>query len=121
MPAAGLLQLNDVINACCEFLKSQLHPTNCLGIRLFADMHSCRDLMQAAHSYIEQHFTEVMSCEEFLQLSAESIIEFISSDRLSVPSEDKVRFIFDQIELDVLKFFDYIGLDGGKVGPKGLF
>eukprot|EP00112_Aurelia_sp_Birch-Aquarium-sp1_P005308 Seg160.4 transcript_id=Seg160.4/GoldUCD/mRNA.D3Y31 product="Kelch-like protein 3" protein_id=Seg160.4/GoldUCD/D3Y31 len=90
LPAAGLLQLNDVINACCEFLKSQLHPTNCLGIRLFADMHSCRDLMQAAHSYIEQHFTEVMSCEEFLQLSAESIIEFIASDRLSVPSEDKV-------------------------------
>jgi len=90
LPAAGLLQLTDVSNACCEFLKSQLHPTNCLGIRAFADLHSCHDLLQAAHSYIEQHFTDVVSCEEFLQLPSESIIEFISSDKLTVQSEDKV-------------------------------
>lgn len=94
LPAAGLLQLNDVSNACCEFLKSQLHPTNCLGIRAFADMHSCSDLLQAAHLYIEQHFTDVVSCEEFLQLPSESIIEFISSDKLTVHSEDKVKLYF---------------------------
>ena len=57
-------------------------------------MHSCRDLLQAAHSYIEQHFSDVVSCEEFLQLPSESIIEFISSDKLTVHSEDKVR-LFD--------------------------
>ena len=33
LPAANLLQLGDVRDACCEFLQSQLHPTNCLGIR----------------------------------------------------------------------------------------
>ena len=33
LPAANLLQLNDVRDACCEFLQRQLHPTNCLGIR----------------------------------------------------------------------------------------
>eukprot|EP00795_Rhopilema_esculentum_P013098 gene13098-3885_t len=104
LPAAGLLQLVDVSNACCDFLKSQLHPTNCLGIRAFADMHSCRDLLNAAHSYIEQHFAEVVTCEEFLQLPAESIIEFISSDKLTVQSEDKVfEAVIAWVNYDIAK------------------
>jgi hypothetical protein len=34
LPAANLLQLTDVRDACCEFLLAQLHPTNCLGIKV---------------------------------------------------------------------------------------
>jgi len=90
LPAASLLQLTDVRNACCEFLKSQLHPTNCLGIMRFADLHLCQDLVTAAHGYIEQFFTEVVMSEEFLQLEARQVVDFISSDRLTVPSEEKV-------------------------------
>ncbi|XP_057297564.1 kelch-like protein 2 [Hydractinia symbiolongicarpus] len=90
LPAASLLQLTDVRNACCEFLKTQLHPTNCLGIMRFADMHMCQDLVVAAHSYIEQYFTDVVASEEFLQLEARQVIDFIASDQLTVPSEEKV-------------------------------
>jgi kelch-like protein 2/3 len=57
LPAANLLQLTDVRDACCEFLQVQLHPTNCLGIRAFADLHGCLELLTHAESYIEQHFT----------------------------------------------------------------
>lgn len=56
LPAANLLQLTDVRDACCDFLQTQLHPTNCLGIRAFADLHDCIDLLAHADSYIEQHF-----------------------------------------------------------------
>lgn len=56
LPAANLLQLTDVRDACCDFLQAQLHPTNCLGIRAFADLHGCLDLLNHAESYIEQHF-----------------------------------------------------------------
>ena len=59
LPAANLLQLTDVRDACCEFLQSQLHPTNCLGIRAFADLHGCLELLTSTESYIERHFTEV--------------------------------------------------------------
>lgn len=51
LPAAGLLQLQDVKRTCCEFLESQLHPINCLGIRAFADMHACTDLLSKANTY----------------------------------------------------------------------
>lgn len=51
LPAASLLQLMDVRQVCCEFLQSQLHPTNCLGIRAFADLHTCTQLLSQAHTF----------------------------------------------------------------------
>lgn len=56
LPAASLLQLMDVRQACCEFLQAQLHPTNCLGIRAFADLHACTDLLNHAHAYAGELF-----------------------------------------------------------------
>ena len=56
LPAANVLQLFEVQDACCEFLRSQLHPSNCLGINAFADLHACMDLSEYTQMYIEQHF-----------------------------------------------------------------
>ncbi|KAM9450220.1 kelch-like protein 2 [Clarias gariepinus] len=90
LPAAGLLQLQEVKRACCEFLSTQLHPTNCLGIRAFADLHACSDLLNLANTFAEQHFPEVMQCEEFLNLGMEQVCSLIASDKLTIPSEEKV-------------------------------
>lgn len=90
LPAAKLLQLKDVSDACCEFLQLQLHPTNCLGIRAFADLHGCNELLIRAEAYIEQHFMEVVECEEFLSLSPQQVLKLVSSDKLTVSSEEKV-------------------------------
>lgn len=94
LPAAGLLQLQDVKKTCCEFLESQLHPVNCLGIRAFADMHACTDLLNKANTYAEQHFTDVVLSEEFLNLGIEQVCSLISSDKLTISSEEKVRIFF---------------------------
>ncbi|MBN3322027.1 KLH17 protein, partial [Atractosteus spatula] len=78
LPAASLLQLNGVRDACCKFLLSQLDPSNCLGIRGFADTHSCSDLLKSAHKYVLQHFVEVSKTEEFMLLplkQAASVLE----------------------------------------------
>lgn len=73
LPAANLLQLSDVKEACSDFLKSQLHPTNCLGIRAFADLHGCIDLMAAADLFIQFHFADVVDGEEFLALDVDQV------------------------------------------------
>lgn len=62
----------------------------------FADMHLCKDLVNASHSYIEQYFADVVCSEEFMQLECWQVIEFISSDRLTVSSEEKVRFNYSE-------------------------
>lgn len=90
LPAANLLQLTDVRDACCDFLHAQLHPTNSLGIRAFADLHGCADLVSAADAYVEQHFPEVADGEEFLALAPAQVVRLLSSDRLAVASEERV-------------------------------
>lgn len=51
LSASCLLQLSSVVQACCSFLVKQLHPSNCLGIRSYADAQGCHDLQRAAHAY----------------------------------------------------------------------
>ncbi|GAA29188.2 kelch-like protein 3 [Clonorchis sinensis] len=90
LPAANLLQLNSVRDACCDFLQSQLHPSNCLGIQRFADLHDCPDLLASSRRFTEQHFGELLEQdEEFLALTADQLVQLISSDQLAV-SEDRV-------------------------------
>lgn len=51
LSTACLLQLTAVVDACCSFLMKQLHPSNCIGIRLFADTQGCMDLLKVAHNF----------------------------------------------------------------------
>ncbi|CAG0879854.1 unnamed protein product [Cyprideis torosa] len=90
LPAANILQMNEVQDACCTFLASQLHPSNVLGIRGFADLHGCMELLEQAENFIEQHFAEVVDSEEFLALTPDQIKDLIGKDRLSVTTEEVV-------------------------------
>ena len=71
-------------NACCEFLEQQLDPSNCLGIRSFAEAHGCEELRKAAEKYILKHFVDLVDSEEFLQLSSEDVETLIKCDNLTV-------------------------------------
>lgn len=89
-------------DACCKFLLSQLDPSNCLGIRGFADAHACGELLRAAHSYVLQHFADVAKTEEFMLLPLKQVLELVSSDSLNVPSEEDVyRAVLSWVKHDV--------------------
>nr|MBE5725388.1 diablo [Cucujiformia]NVI72873.1 diablo [Cucujiformia] len=90
LPAACLLQLTEIQDICCEFLKRQLDPSNCLGIRAFADTHSCRELLRIADKFTQHNFQEVMDSEEFLLLPVSQLVDIISSDELNVRTEEQV-------------------------------
>ncbi|XP_060856918.1 ring canal kelch homolog isoform X2 [Metopolophium dirhodum] len=90
LPAANILQLDYVKSACAKFLQTQLDPSNCIGIKAFADLHNCTKLMSSSEAFIHKHFLEVVKCDEFLYLSCEKVIQLISCDDLAVPFEEKV-------------------------------
>ncbi|XP_063227513.1 kelch-like protein 5 [Bacillus rossius redtenbacheri] len=91
LATACLFQLTEVVDACCAFLTKQLHPSNCIGIRSFADFQGCMDLLASAHSYTTEHFMEVIRNQEFLLLAADEVAKLLASDDLNVPNEE---FIF---------------------------
>jgi len=90
LPASSLLQMHSVREVSCKFLLRQLHPTNCLGIRTFADTHACQELHKRSHKFALQNFQEVMSTEEFLLLPFQQVDELISNSQLNVDKEEKV-------------------------------
>lgn len=53
---SNLLNMTNVKDSCGQFIQSQLDITNCLGIREFADIHSCKVLQKHAEAFIEQYF-----------------------------------------------------------------
>ena len=73
-----------VKQACCAFLEKQLDYTNCLGIKIFAEQHSCDILLTAAESYSLRHFEEVVDCEEFKSLPAGELEHLLKSNELQV-------------------------------------
>ena len=82
--------MTEIQHYCCEFLSKQLDPTNCLGIRAFADTHHCSELLNISSTYCAQHFEEVASNEEFKNLPLDQLIGILSSDELNVSCEEEV-------------------------------
>lgn len=59
MVAADMLQLNEVVSICGEFLKGHMDPSNCVGIFQFLEQIACMDMLEFTENYIHVHFLEV--------------------------------------------------------------
>ncbi len=90
LPAAGILQLKELKEACCSFLGDHMDVTNCLGIKQFADLHSCPKLLRQANRYTVMKFIEVIQNDEFLQLPHVVLKEILENDHLHVNTEVQV-------------------------------
>lgn len=94
LPAAGILQLRDLKTACCEFLSDHMDVTNCLGIKQFADMHSCPGLVKKANRFIVRKFADVVKTDEFLDVPHHVLCELLENDHLHVENELQVFTAF---------------------------
>lgn len=90
IPAADMLCIASLKEACAAYLQRQLGVTNCLGLYVFADTHSCMALREEALKVIQKHFSEVIFCDEFKQLSFEHLLSLVSMDCLSVSGEERI-------------------------------
>ncbi|XP_050060154.1 ring canal kelch homolog [Aphis gossypii] len=90
LAAANLLQLEYVKQACVEFIQKQLDPSNCLSIKVFADLNNCIELLSKCEEFIKKQFLEMVKYDEFLSLSSEEVIKLISCNDIAVPFEEKV-------------------------------
>ena len=93
--SARMLQLDKIVEACRNFLESQLHPSNCLGILRFADLHSCTMLLNSALTFIESHFTDIVTYDEFGSLEPHLLEKILKTDNLNVTSEKDVLYALE--------------------------
>ncbi|XP_053202417.1 kelch-like protein 3 [Panonychus citri] len=83
LSGAKMLDCPEIVSICSDFIISQLHPENALGIYSFADLLGCIDLHQCTLNYILYHFTTIVEkSDEFMQLTSDRLIEIISSEHI---------------------------------------
>ena len=90
LASSSILQIKDIRDACCEFMKSQLHPSNCLGIRAFADAHSCEQLFAIADKYTQDCFLDVCKNQEFFLLNTDQLCDILIGEDINVTSEEQI-------------------------------
>ena len=96
------LQLTDVVEICSDFLKKQLHPSNCLGIRAFADAQGVTELWRSANEYTSEHIMEVMRNQEFVLLPTDHVIALLGNDDLNIPCEETILgAVLDWVKYDL--------------------
>ncbi|KAM9323176.1 kelch-like protein 10 [Pholidichthys leucotaenia] len=88
--AADQLEVMYIVQICWNFIKNELAPKNCIGIWQFTNVTFCPEMRCKACRYITDHFVDIVSSEEFLQLSVEELEDILSRDELCVKQENSV-------------------------------
>ncbi|XP_015598236.1 actin-binding protein IPP [Cephus cinctus] len=100
--AADMLELDEVVAGCIDYLQQQLHYSNALGIYRFAEAHNRVDLSETALRFIEVNFPLVSREEEFLDLPKELLVRLVASEYIHVDTEFQVfQAAYDWIVHDI--------------------
>ena len=101
LPAASILQFEEIRQVCSNFMLHRLSTENCLGVRVFAEIHGCSQLESAASVFSQSHFPEVSKKDEFLTCTVEQLKELVAKDQLNVEGEFEVfEALINWIEQD---------------------
>lgn len=100
LAAANHLQITDIVNRCCDFLKREFVQVGFdlkryCQLSAVADRQGLRELQEAAERKMASMYKEICDSEEFLsEMSADQLQCLLRRDDLSAPSE---TFIFKSV------------------------
>ena len=100
LATANHLQMPKIVQQCCDFLDKEyiqgyIDIQTYLHLLAFADLHGLKTLNEAAQRKMASLYKEVCESEEFLShISADHLLNLLSRDDLSVPSE---TFVFKSV------------------------
>jgi len=87
---ADYLLLPGLKTAACDFLKEKVTVENCVFNYYFADKYQCVELKEESCEEINSNFRVVMETEAFLNLDMKQVMEWVSSDDVTVSAEKDV-------------------------------
>ena len=97
--AADYLLLESLKVIAGRFLEKQMSNYNCISTLHFAEKYQCQELVLRSTNFIQDNFTSVAMSDEFLNLDAEEVEKWISSENILVAAEEDVfRIIVNWIE-----------------------
>lgn len=88
--AADQYNVLGIVEVCCDFLMEMLSAENCISIWHFSDICYCSQLQEKAFQFILYNFDQVISSQEFHQLSVDELCDIFDHDELNVKNESIV-------------------------------
>ncbi|XP_029471987.1 kelch-like protein 30 isoform X2 [Rhinatrema bivittatum] len=84
---ANQLHFPTIRKVCSRYLQQQMDATNCLGIWEFGEVHGCLEVTAKAWAFLQENFETVSLQEEFLLLSKDQLVVYMSNELLQVHEE----------------------------------
>ncbi|XP_040012066.1 kelch-like protein 22 isoform X2 [Xiphias gladius] len=113
--AATLVQLENVIGFCCDFLFCRLDESNILEVRHLADLYGLQQLNARVHFYILRNIQTLSRSDTYRQLPQDDVFRALRSDELQVNSENEVyeaalhyHYSPEQVETDQVYLQDHL-------------
>lgn len=97
--AAEYLLLVSLKTRSGRFLEKLLTNENCISTLRFAQKYRCEELVANSTKFVHDNFASVAESDEFLNLEAEEVEKWISSEKIHVAAEeDMFRVILKWVE-----------------------
>ena len=90
MATADYLLLPGLKTVVGRYLMENLETENCISYYYFADKYQCEELKEEARDTINSDFSAVMETDDFLSLDIKQVMEWVSSDDITVNTEEEV-------------------------------
>ena len=73
-----------------RFLEQRLTNSNCISTFYFAEKYQCEEVLVKTRKFVHENFVSVAESDEFLELEAEEVERWISSDEICVEAEEDI-------------------------------
>ena len=80
----SLLQLNEIVQHCENFLKTNISGQNCLSFLSVAEKYGLQEVVEVCNEFVMENFCTISESVEFTKLSKEQICSYLSNDKLKV-------------------------------------
>ncbi|XP_068684109.1 kelch-like protein 3 [Montipora foliosa] len=88
--AADFFFLPGLKTLASDVLEENITIENCIVNYYFADKYQCLELTRESRGFINSNFSSVMKTDDFLKLDIEQVMKWVSSDYVTVGSEEEI-------------------------------
>ncbi|CAB3398013.1 unnamed protein product [Caenorhabditis bovis] len=107
--SASVLQIDNIVTACQQFLTKIITVQNCLSLRQFAEIYNCTQLIEATENFAADHFAAIKQREEFMKISFKHLHALLVRCDLNIREEHEVfETLIDWVESDEVNRLQYL-------------
>ncbi len=91
-PAAHLLQMNDIVDECIEWIGKNINKTNCFKFLKIAERFDNEGVQEVITKFLLENFVAVSEMKDFDEIPKQALVSYISSDALKTDVNEYAVF-----------------------------